>query len=145
VTEEPTHVVMDVEVFDVSGKAFPRDRAVVESRFYMFHRTVVDPVEEKIEGGRVGEREADNGVGVGGKEIGSSSMEGIFRVRGDRRPAKEMSQETRLRAEIIDMGLMITLRPTKIGRSRWRQPTSNDFREMDVRFPWAADRGLEVS
>jgi hypothetical protein len=85
----------------------------------MFHRTVVHPVEEKVEGGRVGEREVDNGVGVGGgKEMGSSSVEGIFRVRGDSRPAKETSQETRLRAEIIDMGLMITLRPTTIGKEQ---------------------------
>ena len=97
VTEKLTHVVTDVEVFDVPSKAFPRDSTVVQSELDLFHRTVIHPVEEKIEGGRVGDREADNGVGVGGgKEVGSSIVEGIFRVRGDDRPAKETSQETRL-------------------------------------------------
>jgi hypothetical protein len=119
VTEEPTHFVADVEVFDVSGKAFPRDSAFVESEFDLFRRAVVHPVEEKVKGGRVGEREVDNGVGVrGGKEVGSSSVEGIFRVRDDSRPAKETSQETRLRAEIIDVGLTITFRPMTIEKEQ---------------------------
>jgi len=81
VPEELTHVVADVEIFDVSGKAFPRDSTLVEGELDMFRRTVVHPVEKKIEGGRVGKRKVDNGVGVrGGKEMGSSSEEGIFRV-----------------------------------------------------------------
>jgi len=53
-------------------------------------------VEKEIKRGRVGKREINDGVGVGrGKKVGSSSLEGIFRVRGDR-PAKETPQETRL-------------------------------------------------
>ena len=76
-------------------------------------------MEKEIKRGRVGEREVDNGVGVGGgKEVGSSSLEGIFRVRGDNRPAKETPQETRLRAEIIDVGLTITLRSMSIGKEQ---------------------------
>ena len=79
VTEELTQVVTDVEVFDISSKAFPCDSAVVESAFDVFNGSVVHPVEEKIEGGRVGEREVDNRVGVGGgKEVGNSSMRGGF-------------------------------------------------------------------
>jgi len=106
VTEEPTYIVVDVEIFDVSGKTFPRDSALAESALDGFHGTVVHPVEEKLKGRRVGERDVDNGVGVGGrKKVGSSSLEGIF--RGNSRPAKETSQETRLRAEIINVGLMI--------------------------------------
>jgi len=69
---------------------------------------VVHPVEENIKRGRVGKGEVNNGMGVrGGKEVGSSSLEGIFRVRDGSRPPKEMPQETRIRTEIIDMGLMI--------------------------------------
>jgi hypothetical protein len=102
-------------LFEVPGKAFPRDSAVVESEFDLFHRTVVHPV-EKVKGGGVGEMEVDDGVGVGGgEEVRSSSVEGIFRVRDDSRPAKETPQEMRLRAEIIDVGLTTMSRPTTIG------------------------------
>lgn len=95
-TEEVSHVIADVEVFDVSGKTFPCDGTVVESELDAFHRTVVHPVEEKIKGGRVGDREVDDGVGAGGKEMGRSSLEGGFRGRGDGRPAEEASHEARL-------------------------------------------------
>ena len=96
VAEELTHVVADVEVFDVSGETFPRDGTVVESELDVLHRTMVHPVEEEVEGGRVGEREVDNGVGVGGgKEMGRPNGEGGLRGRGSR-PAEEASQKTRL-------------------------------------------------
>jgi hypothetical protein len=106
VAEEVAHVVADVEVFDVSGKTFPRDEAVVEGELDVFQRTVVHPMDEKTKGGRVGDREVDNGVRVGGgEEMGGSSLEGGFRGRGDGRPAKEAPHEARLRAEIIDVYL----------------------------------------
>lgn len=54
-------------------------------------------MEEKVEGGGVGEREVDDGVGVGGgKEMGKASGSGGFRGRGGSRPAEEASQEARL-------------------------------------------------
>jgi hypothetical protein len=53
VAEELMHVVTDVEVFDVLGKAFPCDGAIAKSEFNLFHRTVVYPVEEKVKGRRV--------------------------------------------------------------------------------------------
>ena len=110
VAEELTYVVADVEVFDVSGETFPRDGAVVESKLDLFHRTVVHPMKEKVKGGGVGDREVDDGVGVGGgKEMGSASG---FRGRGSSRPAKEASHKTRLRAEIIDVCLVIAVRST---------------------------------
>lgn len=116
-TKELTHVVADVEVLDVSGKTFPRDGAVGESKLDVFHRTVVHPMKEKVEGGRVGERKVDNGVGVGGgNEMRRSNGEGGLGCRGGSRPAEEASQKTRLRAEIIDMDLMITVRSTAIGK-----------------------------
>ena len=88
-TEELTHIVADVEVFDVSGETLPGDSAVFESELDVLHRTVVHPVEKKAEGGRVWEGEVDNGVGVGGgKEMGRSSGGGGFRGRDGGRPAK---------------------------------------------------------
>ena len=54
----------------------------------------------------------------GGKEVGSSSVKGIFRVRGGSRPPKEMPQETRIRTEIIDMSLMIMLKLMTIGKEQ---------------------------
>jgi len=117
VTEELTHVIADVEVFDVSGKTFPRDEAVIESELDVFHRTMVDPMEEKIEGGRVGDREVDDGVRVGGgEEMGRPSLEGGFRGRGDGRPAEEAPHEARLRAKIIDVYLMIRVRSMTFGK-----------------------------
>ena len=78
-TEELTHVVADVEVFDVSGETLPSDGAVFESELDVLHRTVVHPMEEKVKGGGVGEGEEDDGVGVGeAKEMGRSSREGGF-------------------------------------------------------------------
>jgi len=106
VAEELAHVVADVEIFDVSGKTFPCDDAVVESELDVFQRTMVHPMEEKTKGGRVGDREVDDGVSVGGgKEMGRSNLEGGFRGRDDRRPAKEAPHEARLRAKIIDVYL----------------------------------------
>jgi len=97
VTEELTHVVADVEVFDVSSETLPRDGAVFESELDVLHRTVVHPMEKKVEGRGVGEGEEDDGVGIGGaKEMGRSSGEGGFRGRSGSRPAKEASQETGL-------------------------------------------------
>jgi len=58
---------------------------------------MIHPVEEKVEGGGVGEWEEDDRVGVGrAKEMGRSSGEGGFRGRGGSRPAEEASQKTRL-------------------------------------------------
>ena len=95
--EELTHVVADVEVLDVSSKTFPRDGAVVESEFDVLHRTMVHPMEDKVKGRRVGEREVDDRVGVGGgKEMRSTSREGGVQGRDDGGPAEEAPQKTRL-------------------------------------------------
>jgi len=146
VAEELSHVVADIEVFDVSGKTFPRGSAVIESELDVFQRAMVHPVEDEVEGGRVWEGEVDDGVGVGGgKEMGGSSGEGGLRGRGRSRPAEEASEETRLRAEIIDVGLIITMRFTTTGKEQRERPTVKDLREMDTRFPWVVDWGLETS
>jgi len=49
-------------------------------------------MKDKVEGGGVGEREVDNGVGVGGgEEMRRSSGEGGLGCRGESRPAEEAS------------------------------------------------------
>jgi hypothetical protein len=79
-------------------------------------------MEDEVERRRVGEREVDDGVGVGGaKEMGTSRWGGGFRGRGNGRAAEEASQETRLRAKIIDVGLVVTVRSTTIGKKQERK------------------------
>jgi hypothetical protein len=58
---------------------------------------MIHPVEEKVEGGGVGEREVDDGVGAGGgEEMGGASRSRGLRGRGSSRPAEEGSQKARL-------------------------------------------------
>lgn len=91
-TEELTHVVADVEVFDVPGETLPGDGAVVESELDVFHRTVIHPVEEEVERGRVWKGDEDDGVGVGGgEEMRRSSGRGGFRGQSTSGSAEEAS------------------------------------------------------
>ena len=76
-------------------------------------------MEDKTKGRRVGDREVDNGVNIGGgKEMRRLSLDGGFRGRGERRPAKEAPHEARLRAKIIDVHLMVTVRSMTIGKEQ---------------------------